>query len=127
MSKWKDFKMTEKVMEILDIKANEPEHHFGQPFMTPYQIAIEFQARFAEDFEKIGKPIGGKNTQQHDSLAQYIAKQLSSLVSGGNCDIEGAFLYNKHLKELSYNGPTRPIESSIGATSELSLFRLKKE
>ncbi|MPM44653.1 hypothetical protein SDC9_91332 [bioreactor metagenome] len=66
---WEELKLEEKIIEILRVESHEPGHHFGRPFFTPYQIAIEFKIRYPEEFEKIGKPVGGKGTGQPDSVA----------------------------------------------------------
>ncbi len=45
MSDWDNLKLEDKIVEVLDIPIRsdrDPNHHFGRPFMTPYQIAIRF-------------------------------------------------------------------------------------
>lgn len=60
MSQWNDLNMDTKISEILRVDSHYPNHHFGRPFMTPYQIAIAFHCQFSQEFQTIGKPLGGK-------------------------------------------------------------------
>jgi hypothetical protein len=103
------------------------DHHFGRPFLTPYQIAIEFARRHPVDFKAIGLPIGGAGTGEYNSLAQYIAQQLSQrMLKGELPDFEGGFISNNHLVEMSFDYEARTIVSSLTNTEyDLSLFRLR--
>lgn len=123
---WEELKLEEKIIEILRVESHEPGHHFGRPFFTPYQIAIEFKIRYPEDFEKIGKPVGGKGTGQPDSVAQYFANELSRHIKNGSIkNIEGRFLHRGHLKTLQYYDDARnEVESSLMQNFDLSLYRL---
>ena len=77
--------------------------YFGRPFLTPYQIAIKFQELYPQDFQTIGKPIGGNGTGQQDSLAQYIALNLSQRIkSEAITNIEERFLHRANLHSLKY-------------------------
>lgn len=128
MSQWNDLQMDLRILEILgDVHSHAPEHHFERPFITPYQIAIEFRQRFPEDFETIGKPLGGRGTGQHDSLAQYIAGELSRRIRDRRIpNVEGAFLHRAHLRSLAYDGENgETIESSLMQSYDLSMFRLR--
>ncbi|TXH76067.1 MAG: hypothetical protein E6Q88_03075 [Lysobacteraceae bacterium] len=128
MSQWNDLQMELRIREILaEIRSHAPEHHFGRPFITPYQIAIRFRQRFPEAFETIAKPVGGKGAGQHDSLAQYIAGELSRRIRNQTIqDIEGAFLHRAHLHVLAYDaGDGEIIESSSMQAYDLSMFRLR--
>ena len=128
MTRWEEFDFEERIRLILsDSTYRRPNHHLGRPFLTPYQIAIEFERRFPEDFRKIGLPIGGKGTQNHESLSQYIALTLSrNMQSDKLPDFEGGFLSNNHLSELSFDWNGTKIESSLTDTqNDVSIFRLK--
>ena len=107
MNYWQDLDIEAKITQILaDVPEYDPEHHLGRPFLTAYQIAIEFALRFPEDYRRIGKPIGGAGTGQHDSLAQYLALQLSIKIRDGYLpQIEGGFLSNQHLKDIVFENP----------------------
>jgi len=125
MSQWDNLQMSTKISQILNVQSHNPSHHFGSPFLTPYQIAIRFQQQFASDVSTIGKPIGGKGTGQQDSLAQYIALELSKRISDGRItNIEGRFLFRENLHTLQYEVDGDIIESSSMQAYDLSMFRL---
>ncbi len=125
MSQWGQLQMDTKMSQILNVQSHDPIHHFGSPFLTPYQIAIRFQQQFPQDFQTIGKPIGGKGTGQQDSLAQYIALELSKRIKSGNItNIEGRFLHRANLHSLRYKIDNEIIESSSEQAYDLSMFRL---
>ena len=128
MSIWEQYDLGVKVLEILqNAHADDQSHHLAQPrpFLTPYQIAIHFKKKHPQDFAAIGKGIGGKGHGEHTSFAQYVAKELSGHVKNDTMTIEGAFLYRKFLNELSYKDGADIIESSLGTTYDLSMFRAK--
>lgn len=128
MSKWRELSIEGKITQILkDIPDAAPEHHLGRPFLTAYQIAIEFARRHPEDAALLGFPIGGAGIGQRNSLAQYLAGQLSRNISAGRlADIEGGFLSNQHLNDISFDVDGEIIHSSLTATSfTLSMFRLR--
>ena len=127
MTQWEEFHFDDRIREILrDTTYHRPDHHLGRPFLTPYQIAIEFARLYPDDFQRIGLPVGGKNTGQHDSLSQYIAGILSRKIQAGELDdIEGGFISNNHLLEISFDHNGQRIESSLTGTQyDLSIFRL---
>ena len=126
MSLWDQLDMTVKIEEILRVRSHSPRHHFGRPFLSPYQIAIAFRARFPEDFQIIAKPVGGKGTGQQDSLAQYIALELSRRIKKRDLpNIEGRFLHRAALHGLMYQDGNRIIKSSSMTSYDLSIFRLR--
>jgi hypothetical protein len=61
MSKWDSEGMAEKVVEALsDTRlANPTGHHFGRPFVTAYQLAIEIERRHPGTAAALGKGLGG--------------------------------------------------------------------
>ena len=126
MSIWKKFSVESHIRDILnDVPLPAKGHHFGRPFLTAYQIAITFAERYPKDCAGIGKPIGGKGTGQKDSLAQYLAGQLSRRIKGGKLTgIEGRFIHEAHLNKLEYCSKKGKIESSVGSGADLSMFRL---
>lgn len=128
MSKWQELNIEEKIPQILrDVPDAASEHHLGRPFLTAYQIAIEFAKRHPEDAAQLGFPIGGVGTGQRNSLAQYLAGQLSTNIRAGRLtDIEGGFLSNQHLNDISFDVDGEIIHSSLTTTSfTLSMFRLR--
>ena len=132
MSIWKKYKFKERILKILKGIKYCRNHHFGRPFLTAYQIAIEYSKSYTEDFKKIGKPVGGKDTGKHNSLSQYIARELSRRMKPkGELFglIEGGFISNDYLVELRFDSvkEKKKIKSSLTKTDyDLSMFRLKK-
>jgi hypothetical protein len=125
MSQWDQLEMDTKIAQILDVQSHDSNHHFGRPFLTPYQIAISFQQRFPQDFLTIGKPVGGKGIGQQDSLAQYVALELSKRIRDRKItNIEGRFLHRANLHTLQYESEGETIESSLMQAYDLSMFRL---
>lgn len=126
MSQWNDLDMDSKIAQVLDVESHAPQHHFGRPFLTPYQIAIRFEELFPAECQAIGKPVGGRGSGRQDSLAQYIAKQLSSRIREGTLrNIEGRFLHRASLRKLEYEEGGQVIEASSMQSYDLSLFRLR--
>lgn len=126
MSQWNKLDMDTKIAQVLNVQSHEPNHHFGRPFLTPYQIAIKFEKMFASEFQTINKPVGGKGTGQQDSLAQYIAHELSRRIKSGDIvNIEGRFLHCANLRSLEYEDDNgQLIASSAQQAYDLSMFRL---
>lgn len=67
-SKWIVYGLEEKIIEILKAVKYKKKHHFGNPFVTPYQIAIIFKDIYSSEFQSIGLPIGGKKTGNKNTL-----------------------------------------------------------
>jgi hypothetical protein len=124
---WDDLDMERIVVEILTrARSYQPRHHFGRPFLTSYQIAIEFRQRYQNEFRRLGKRVGGAETGQRNSVSQYIAGQLTSRISDGRItNIEGRFLWRTHLKTLEYKDERQTIRSSLGKSYETTMFRLR--
>ena len=95
--------------------------------MTAYQLAIELQRRHPATVEAIGKPLGGAGTGQRNSLAQYLAQQLSVRIKAQDADnaVEGAFLSSRHVKDLTFSNPEGVLITSSLTESgySLSMFR----
>lgn len=129
MSQWEDHHFEEHIREILQsVTYYRANHHFGRPFLTAYQIAIEYARLYPDDVRQIGLPVGGIGTGGRNSLAQYIAGQLSRrMLSGELLDIEGGFISNSHLSEISFEHNGHRIISSLTDTDyDLSMFRLRE-
>ncbi len=129
MTKWEQFEMERKVTEVLSMAKFETEHHFGRPFLTPYQIAIELLYRYPNILDKLEMQLGGKGTVDKKSLTRYIAHQLGTRIQDGRIkDMEGRFLANDFLVKLSYQKPDGgEIESANRGKEYLSMYRLAKE
>ena len=127
MTRWQQYYFLDRIRVILsDVHYVVENHHFGRPFLTPYQIAIEYSQRWDLDFIQIGLPIGGANTGSNSSLAKYIANQLSRRIKSGEIsDIQGTFISNKNLSSITFNNHGNYIISSLTKTqNDLSMFRL---
>jgi len=60
MSQWEDFAFEERIRQILqEVTYYREDHHMGRPFLTAYQIAIEYAHQYPTDYNQIGLPIGG--------------------------------------------------------------------
>ncbi|MGC4045057.1 MAG: hypothetical protein QM758_14800 [Armatimonas sp.] len=126
MSNWANYDIESRLRAILS--EVQYEHHFGgRPFLTAYQLAIEFANRHPADFAAIGLPIGGTNTGQPNSLTQYIAGQLSQRINAGTItDIEGSFLAHMNLHDITFDSPDGVISSSLkGSQYPVSMYRLR--
>lgn len=128
MSKWQELQMAEKITEILgnDYYSAE-DHHLGRAFWTSYQIAIEFLHRYPNDVEALGFPSDSIKTGSRNSLQQYIGRELSRGIKNKTLShIEGGFLSNTHLNDLSFKNDTEIVSSSLTHTDfTVALFRLK--
>lgn len=125
-SYWEEYNIGDIVNQILSVVEDEG-HHFGRPFLTAYQLAIEFADRYPDIFTRLGKQIGGAGTGEHTSLAQYLALELSRQIRDNqDYPVEGAFISNRYVRELSYNHNNEIITSSVTGTGySLSMFRLR--
>lgn len=123
---WQQHNVENRVIQILR-EVEDEGHHFGRPFLTAYQLAIEFDRRHHDIVTQLGKEVGGADTGERTSLAQYLALELSRLIRDNpDYSIEGAFVSNRDVRELSYNYANDVITSSVtGSGYSLSMFRLR--
>lgn len=131
MSDWQNLEIRQKIISILEgVPCNREFHHFGRPFMTAYQIAIEYARLHPEDLQHLKLPVGGAGTGERNTFAQYIAGELSRRISregtAENIAIEGRFVSNKNVKSLSYDNNGETLVSSLTNTPyDLSMYRLR--
>lgn len=133
MSKWDQHGMDDKIQAILESVQTpllgEGPHHFGRPFTSAYQIAIAMQRSHPETVEEIDKPIGGRGAGQEDTLAQYIAVQLSQRIksAGPGHAIEGAFLSNADAVDVTFRRPDgSTLTSSLTSSGHhMAVFRTR--
>ena len=130
MSHWNDFGMEEKIRKILvdestPYRKDKADHPFGYSFLTIYQIAILFKEKYPEKFERIGKSVGGKGKGKGNSIAMYIAKELSDRIGKEIKDIEGGFISYRYMDGPAFTGKDgERIESSASHSgNELTIFR----
>ena len=126
MSLWQEHQIADKITQILrEVPEADPNHHLGYPFLTAYQIAIEFAARYPGIVAITSYQIGGVGIGEHNSLAQYLAQQLSRNIHSGKLPhIDGGFLSNLHLHDISFDNRGEILHSSLtGTPFTLSMFR----
>jgi len=130
MSKWEELDIGNKLIAILRQAEGHPEeHHFGLPFLTAYQLAIAYAQLYPDDVLNLGFPVGGEGIRQRNSLAQYLARELSRRIHSGSIrNIEGRFLSNQFLEHISFLFGDEVILSSLTDTQyPLSMFRMIAE
>jgi hypothetical protein len=129
MSVWGDFEVESKITDILRETPYQETHHFGHPYLSAYQLAIAVDRRWPGVRAALGNlPVGGLGIGMRNSLAQYLAGELSRRIKSGDLTtIEGAFLTDEDLVELVYvESDGRRVTSSLtGSGYDLSLFRLR--
>ena len=129
MSYWQEYDVERKIVSILsEIQYYRPDHHFGRPFITAYQLAIEYARQFPDDVTRLGYPIGGEGIGERVSVAKYLSGQLSERIRNGEItSIEGGFLSNSHLSEIVFDNQGQPLRSSLTKTQfDLSMYRLRE-
>ena len=123
MDYWQEFEIETKVVAILS-NVRSKDHPLGRPFLTAYQIAIEFSRLHPGIAAALGEPIDGRGVGVLYSLSTYLAKQLSEHIRDGSLqNVEGGFLSNLYLNDISFTSEDEPISSLTGANSPLSIFR----
>jgi hypothetical protein len=126
MNYWQEFDIEYKVVAILS-NVGSKGHHLGRPFLTAYQIAIEFTRLHPGNAAALNIPIDERGAGVHHTLSTYLAKQLSDHIKDGSLqNVEGGFLSNLYLNDISFTSEDEPISSSLtGTNSPLSIFRLR--
>lgn len=127
-SKWQQYSIEEKVIAILaEAQTQNPDHHFGRPYLSAYQLAIEFALRHPDDVAALGLPVGGAGIGESNSLAQYLAQQLSQRIHAKTLnDVDGAFLSDQHVRSMEFKDGEDGVRSSLaGFGIPLSMFRYK--
>jgi hypothetical protein len=127
MTNWEQYGIEERISQILSDVEDEG-HHFGRPYLTAYQLAIEFVRLFPDVVLHLGLKVGGAGTGERTSLAQYLARELSGKIKADpEYPVEGAFLSNRYVRNLIYDNNGEGVESSLtGANYALSMFRLRE-
>lgn len=119
---WRRYALEARIRNILE-SVPEEGHHFDPRFLTAYQIAIEFNRLYPEDANEVDNEVGGSGSNQHHSLAQYIARELSSRIRRQEIlDIEGAFLSLNDCTRLVFSNQDGQVVAS--PNDKLSIFRI---
>jgi hypothetical protein len=124
---WQEQAVQDHIIEVLSAVADNG-HHFGRPFITAYQLAIEIDRTYPELATALNVTVGGVGTGVRTSLAQYLAGELSRRISQDPAfPVEGAFLSSNDELEVRYQGPagTEVVSSLTGTGWPLSMFRLR--
>ena len=102
MSVWGEREVESKITDILRETPYQEAHHFGRPYLSAYQLAIAVDRRWPEVRTALGNPpVGGLGIGTRNSLAQYLARELSRRIKSGDLTtVEGAFLTDEDLVEL---------------------------
>jgi len=104
MDFWQELDLENKIIRILsEMPLSERARHMGRPFLTSYQIAIEFKHRYPRDFDCMDVAVGGSDVGQKASLSQYIAQHLSRLVKEKHPHVEGGILAYHHLEDITFD------------------------
>jgi hypothetical protein len=112
MTDWAKHSFADRIRDIL-AAAPAQEHHLGRPFLSAYQIAIEFALRHPDALAEMDIPIGGVGSGPR-SLAQYIGRELSRRCGAGELpEIGGGFFSDLHLASLSFRYQGQEIASSL--------------
>lgn len=131
MSVWNEQQVFDKLVEVLGEVPVKSVHAFGRPYVTAYQLAVAVERAFPEVRAAIGyESVGGVGGGSRNSLAQYLANQLSRRIGADPLfPIEGAFLSNAGLRSLVLESTQGDdLVSSVSDSGyDLSLFRLRVE
>ncbi|HZR53121.1 MAG TPA: hypothetical protein VFB06_26860 [Streptosporangiaceae bacterium] len=128
MSVWERSEIERKITDILRETPYQEAHHFGRPYLSAYQLAIAVDRRWPDVRNALDNPpVGGRGIGTRNSLAQYLARELSRRIRSGELTaIEGAFLSDEDLVELVYvETDGQRVTSLTGSGYDLSLFRLR--
>ena len=114
--------------EVLkECRPYEPGHHLGRPFMSSYQIAIRFAAKYPEHELVRTLQVGGTRTEEHDSLTKRIAKFLSQKIKNGSApNIEGGFISHDNIQSLIFqHKEIRTEVSTLRTEKGHAIFRVR--
>lgn len=130
MTMWSS-EVEETIRQALDeVTYAEPNReHLGRPFVTAYQLAIKVHRIDDRLAGELGVEIGGEGVGKYNSLAQYLAQQLSRRIreDGAGYFVEGAQLSSVHAKSMTFRHSDggEIINSNVSAGFDTSMFRLR--
>lgn len=114
---------------LSDVHEYKEMHHLGRPFMSAYQIAIEYYKRYPEQVDELSLPVGGESVGAHESLAQQIARFLSQAINEGRAsNIEGGFISHSSIKSWDFFDPDGQSDikvSTLNSKAAHTIFRLR--
>jgi hypothetical protein len=126
MSDWQQHALQDKIVQILAaVPEYKTEHHFERPYLSAYQIAIKIAEQHPTEFSQMGRLIGGSGAGEQNSLAWYIADQLSKRIHSGEItNIQGGFIRTDYMIDVAFNFQGTRIEPSTLPT--LTIFRFSE-
>ena len=129
LSIWAEHQIEDRVVQVLqDVPSVNKTHHFGRPYISAYQLAIEFHRRFPTVAQALGYSVGGAGIAQRNSLAQYLAHELSGRIRREpGFPVEGAFVSNQDVVSIEFRSPDGgTLTSSLTDSGwDLSMFRIR--
>ena len=112
------------LLQIMDrCREYEPGHPLGRPYMSAYQIAICFARDHPEHPLVQELDVGGKDTGEHISLAQRIARFLSQEAQTPGSQVDGAFISHQNIAEFSFENNGSLVRVSGLSGPGHSIFR----
>lgn len=115
---WLHLKITDKIRQILNELPVDTYPYSSittRVFLSAEQIAIELKQRYPDDFKDMSL-VGDDHST---SLPAYVNHWLPNVIDAQ--DIELAFVYEQHLKSVTFD-----VQASA-STSYLTLFRLRSD
>jgi hypothetical protein len=128
MSMWEEFQVEQNVRQILAAQAVDTRYGAGRPYLTAYQIAVEYKAGFRANFGNLQMQMGGARKGPY-GLPTYLARELAGRIKDGRIrDMQIAFLGYEHIKDLIFDDEGRDLKATTAqARWGTTLFRLKSE
>jgi hypothetical protein len=128
MSDWNRYNIDDLIRQILDSAQPETTYGTGRPFMTTYQIAIEFARRFPNVVAALGHAVGGEG-QGPFALTVYFARWLPTRITSPNGPLRGImevrFLAPVHLVSLEFDNNGTPLTATTNQAGwNSTMFRL---
>lgn len=99
-SLWDQYDVTNCVRQILRSYTPDTTYSTGRPFLTTYQLAIEFTHQFPQIANTITASTGGEGHGPY-ALTTYLARWLPDRITNrGVTDIELRFLAPTHISSI---------------------------
>jgi hypothetical protein len=111
-SLWDQHNVTGLIRDILRSVPQHTQYSAGRPFMTTYQLAIEFANRHPQVASALAPSTGGQG-QGPFALTTYIARWLPQRIrTQSEPDLELAFLAPLHLSTLECDNNGVPMAAT---------------
>lgn len=100
-SLWDQHGVTDLIRQILSSPPPDQMYGVGRPFMTTYQLSIEFVRRFPQVAAALGHSAGGEGQGPY-AITTYLARWLPDRIARGVTDIEFRFLASQDMVSLQF-------------------------